>query len=75
MRSRGWASTAEELEAGGLNSIAVPVRSKVTNRIVASICVSGPEYRLAPERFEAVALELADAVVRIEAQQSVGTGD
>ena len=74
VRSRGWASTAEELEAG-LNSIAVPVRSKVTNRIVASICVSGPEYRLAPDQFEAVALEIADAVARIEAQQSVGAGD
>lgn len=71
VRSRGWASTAEELESG-LHSVAVPVRSQVTKRIVASICVSGPEYRLARDRFEAVALQLADAVARIEAQQSDG---
>ncbi len=49
----GWASTTEELEVG-LNAIAAPIRGH-DGAVVAAVSVSGPTYRLGPDRFEAVA--------------------
>lgn len=53
----GWASTREELEVG-LNAVAAPVRGR-DGAVVAAVSVSGPSYRLGPERFG----EAAAAVV------------
>ncbi len=52
-RCRGWASVREELEVG-LNAIAAPVRDG-DGQVIAALSVSGPAYRLKPERFEEVA--------------------
>jgi len=52
-RRRGWASAREELEVG-LNAIAAPVRDG-NGQIIAALSVSGPAYRLKPERFDEVA--------------------
>jgi DNA-binding IclR family transcriptional regulator len=49
----GWASTREELEVG-LNAVAAPVRGR-DGAVLAAVSVSGPTYRLGPERFEAAA--------------------
>lgn len=48
IRERGWSFAAEEREAG-LNSIAAPVFG-ATGRIVATIAVGGPSFRLTTER-------------------------
>lgn len=69
VRVSGWAATAEELEEG-LNSVAVAVRSPVTRRIVAALCVSGPSYRLLEERFAEVAGVLSAAAERIRVRQA-----
>jgi DNA-binding IclR family transcriptional regulator len=53
VRAAGWASTDEELEAG-LTAIAAPVWDS-SGRVVASISVSGPSYRLPPDRRPAIA--------------------
>jgi DNA-binding IclR family transcriptional regulator len=53
VRETGWASVTEELEVG-LNAVAAPVRDN-TGAVIAALSVSGPAYRLDPERFEVVA--------------------
>ncbi|MBF6332195.1 IclR family transcriptional regulator [Nocardia transvalensis] len=53
VRVDGWASVREELEIG-LNAVAAPVHDS-TGSVVAALSVSGPAYRLAPERFGQVA--------------------
>lgn len=52
-RVTGWASTVEELEAG-LNAVAAPIRGH-DGTVVAAVSVSGPSYRLTPDRIPAVA--------------------
>ncbi|MEX2562767.1 MAG: IclR family transcriptional regulator [Nitriliruptoraceae bacterium] len=49
---RGYATTVEELEEG-LNAVAAPVRGP-DGEVVASLSVSGPSYRLEPERMPEV---------------------
>ncbi|MCW4355741.1 IclR family transcriptional regulator [Hoyosella sp. YIM 151337] len=68
VRAGGWAATVEELEEG-LTSVAVPVRSPVSKRIVAALCVSGPSYRLPEACFSEVVQALSDAALRIEQNQ------
>lgn len=58
VRERGWASVREELEIG-LNAVAAPVLDG-NGVIVAALSVSGPSYRLGPDRFASTA-ELAIA--------------
>ncbi|AFU01645.1 IclR family transcriptional regulator [Nocardia brasiliensis] len=58
VRENGWASVCEELEIG-LNAVAAPVLDN-NGVIVAALSVSGPSYRLGPDRFAAMA-ELAIA--------------
>jgi DNA-binding IclR family transcriptional regulator len=53
VREAGWASVTEELEVG-LNAVAAPVRDNAGG-VIAALSVSGPAYRLNPERFEVVA--------------------
>ena len=61
----GWASTIEELELG-LNAVAAPIRQH-DGTVVAAVSVSGPSYRLTPERIPVVArstVAAADAISR-----------
>jgi len=53
VRERGWASVTEELEVG-LNAVSAPVYD-VNSKVVAALSVSGPAYRLSPDRFSDVA--------------------
>lgn len=55
-RKEGYAMTLEEYEEG-LNAVAVPVRDH-TGTVVAAVSLSGPAYRLVPERMQ----ELAEAL-------------
>jgi DNA-binding IclR family transcriptional regulator len=62
VRRRGWASVEGEFEEG-LNGLAAPVFDGA-ERCVAAISVSGPAYRLPPERVQ----ELAAATQRAAAE-------
>ncbi|MFI7004506.1 IclR family transcriptional regulator [Nocardia sp. NPDC050175] len=53
VREHGWASVREELEIG-LNAVAAPVFDS-NGVIVAALSVSGPSYRLGPDRFASTA--------------------
>lgn len=53
IREQGLAESEEELEPG-LNAVSVPIHD-YTSKVVAALSVSGPAYRLTPERFESVA--------------------
>jgi DNA-binding IclR family transcriptional regulator len=48
VQARGWAHTVEELEVG-LNAVAAPIR-RSDGAVVAALSVSGPAYRVTPER-------------------------
>ena len=61
--AHGWATTCEELELG-LNAIAAPIRGR-DGSVVAAVSVSGPSYRLAPDRFGTVAIEVVAAADEI----------
>ncbi|NMO01739.1 IclR family transcriptional regulator [Gordonia sp. TBRC 11910] len=62
-RRNGWASVREELEVG-LNAVAAPIRDG-DGDVVAAISVSGPAYRLTPERFPDVAAQVRDVAAQI----------
>jgi IclR family acetate operon transcriptional repressor len=62
-RAAGWASTVEELETG-LNAVAAPIRGH-DGTVVAAVSVSGPSYRLTPERIPEVARVVAAAAAEI----------
>ncbi|MDP9400843.1 MAG: IclR family transcriptional regulator [Actinomycetota bacterium] len=62
VRARGWATAVGDLEEG-LNGVAAPVWD-AGGRCVAALSVSGPAYRLPPERLPEVA-----ALVRRRAQE------
>ena len=62
-RAAGWASTAEELETG-LNAVAAPVRGR-DGTVVAAVSVSGPSYRLTPDRIPGVAAAVVAAAAEI----------
>ena len=55
----GFATTFEEYEVG-LNAVAVPVRDH-TGRVVAAVSVSGPAFRLVPDRMREVTAVLQAA--------------
>jgi DNA-binding IclR family transcriptional regulator len=59
----GWAYTLEELELG-LNAVAAPIRQH-DGAVVAALSVSGPSYRLSPERIPAVAPSVVAAAGEI----------
>lgn len=59
VRDRGWASVVEELEIG-LNAVSAPVHDADSN-VVAALSVSGPAYRLSPDRFFEIAKRTATA--------------
>jgi len=63
VRQRGYATAAEELEAG-LSAVAAPVRD-ADGRVVASISASGPSFRMPPERIDEVAAPVCIAAAEI----------
>lgn len=63
IRLRGWAATVEELELG-LNAVAAPIRGG-DGTVLAAVSVSGPSYRLTPERLPEVGELLADGAREI----------
>lgn len=63
VRHRGWATVEGELEEG-LNGVAAPVRD-AGGRCVAALSVSGPAYRMPPERLAALGPRLREAAERI----------
>ncbi|MEU4572897.1 MULTISPECIES: IclR family transcriptional regulator [Nonomuraea] len=63
IRRRGWAFTVEELELG-LNAVAAPVRGG-DGAVVAAVSVSGPSYRLTPQRLPEVGEVMADGAREI----------
>lgn len=63
VRAAGYAVAVDELEIG-LTAVAAPIRN-VHGEIIASLSVSGPTFRLGPERIEAVLPELLTAADEI----------
>jgi DNA-binding IclR family transcriptional regulator len=63
VRARGWAHAIEELEVG-LNAVAAPVR-RSGGAVVAALSVSGPAYRVTPERISELGPLAAFAAERI----------
>ncbi len=63
VNERGFASTQEELEEG-LNAVAAPIRGP-EGSVVASVSVSGPSYRMEPDRLKEVGAIAAEAAAEI----------
>ena len=59
VRERGWASVVEELEVG-LNAVSAPVYD-AGSKVIAALSVSGPAYRLSPDRFPEIAKQTTAA--------------
>ncbi len=59
VRERGWASVIEELEVG-LNALSAPVYD-AGSKVIAALSVSGPAYRLSPDRFPEIAKQTTAA--------------
>lgn len=70
VRERGWAMSYEEHELG-VCSIATPVRD-YTGSVVAALAVSGPSYRLPPEKLLGFLSRLRASTRRISAQLGAG---
>jgi IclR family acetate operon transcriptional repressor len=66
VRRRGYGFTVEEYEVG-LNAVAAPLRS-ADGTVVAAVSVSGPSYRLTPERIDQVADQMVAAAADISAR-------
>jgi DNA-binding IclR family transcriptional regulator len=59
VRECGWASVVEELEVG-LNAVSAPVYD-AGSKVIAALSVSGPAYRLRPDRFAEIAKQTVAA--------------
>jgi DNA-binding IclR family transcriptional regulator len=59
VRERGWACVVEELEVG-LNAVSAPIYDAGSN-VIAALSVSGPAYRLSPDRFPEIAKQTTAA--------------
>jgi DNA-binding IclR family transcriptional regulator len=66
VRERGWAQAIGELE-DGLHGVAAPVLD-AGGHCRAALSISGPAYRLAPERLPVVAIACIEAATRIGSQ-------
>lgn len=67
---QGFATGAEELEVG-LNAVAAPVRAHDGN-VIGAISVSGPVYRLAPERLPELARRTVVAAQELSRRMGYG---
>lgn len=65
-RRDGFATTVEEYETG-LNAVAAPVRDH-TGEVIAAISVSGPAYRLTPDRLAAAVPALVEGAGKLSEQ-------
>ena len=73
VRATGIARAVEEYEVG-LNAVAAPVRDRF-GAVTAAVSISGPSYRLAPERMTDVVPALVTAVAEISRRLGfAGTG-
>jgi DNA-binding IclR family transcriptional regulator len=63
VREAGVAVATEEYEIG-LNAVAAPVRDR-TGDVVAALSVSGPAYRLDPDRLDALAAPVRDGAAEV----------
>lgn len=63
IRQRGWGSTEQELELG-LNAVAAPIYGS-DGSVLATVCVSGPMFRLTAERLAEAGSLTAEAGRRI----------
>ncbi|MGC9441319.1 IclR family transcriptional regulator [Streptomyces sp. WG5] len=68
---QGYAITQEELEIG-LAAVAAPVRSH-DGKVIASISVSGPVYRLTPDRLPGLAKRVLAAGVELSRRMGYGS--
>lgn len=66
VRQQGYAIAHEELEEG-LSAIAAPIRDR-TGRVVATVSISGPTYRIEPVRIEHFAEPLKQTASDISAR-------
>ncbi|MFB9515073.1 IclR family transcriptional regulator [Streptomyces purpureus] len=67
---RGYALAVEELETG-LNAVAAPVRAH-DGRVIGAISVSGPAYRLEPDRLPDLALRTVAAADLLSSRMGYG---
>mgnify|MGYP000369888024 CR=1 FL=1 len=72
VRQQGYAVAQEELEEG-LNVVAAPVRDH-TQRVVASVSVAGPVFRVTPESFHHLAAQVIETATKISCQLGYKTG-
>lgn len=63
VRRDGFARTEEELE-DGLNAVAAPIRGQ-DGEVIACVSVSGPSYRLTPERLAEIGARTVHAATEI----------
>ena len=59
IRERGYSIAIEELEVG-LAAIAAPVRDEAGS-VIATVAISGPAFRITPDRYELVGQQVVDA--------------
>ena len=62
-RKRGWALAVEEYEPS-LVGIAAPIRD-AHGEVVATVAVSGPAYRITPDRYNNIAQQVMDAALKL----------
>lgn len=63
VRERGYALAVDELEVG-LTAVAAPIRN-VHGDVVASMSVSGPTFRIGPERIEEITKRVVEAAEEV----------
>ncbi len=66
VRAQGYATAFEELEEG-LHAISAPIFN-YEGRVIASLSVSGPAYRLTQERIREIAPKVVETALRISAE-------
>ncbi len=67
IRVQGYATAFEELEEG-LNALSAPIFDH-RGQVIASVSVSGPAYRLTPERIEQIAPDVIKTALEISKKQ------
>jgi DNA-binding IclR family transcriptional regulator len=70
--SRGYAVAQEELE-DGLNAVAAPIKDH-TGRVIAAAAIAGPAYRVLPEMFSHLAVQLVEVTGQISRQLGYAAG-